>query len=117
LPWQTCLIADANITAWNDKVFYVYWRPAAIQLGHTYDNSQTAGDPSWLPLIVTPAYLDYTSGANNVTSALNNTFRLFFGTNKMTFSITTTNTGPTNQDTRTYSRFSEVTYEVVDARV
>ncbi len=35
----------------------------------------------------------------------------------MTFSITTTNVGPTNQDTRTFRRFSDARQEVVDARI
>jgi hypothetical protein len=80
-------------------------------------NTQTAGDPTWQPLIVTPPYPDYTSGANNVTSALVTTLALFFGRDQMTFSVTTTNTGATMQDTRTYSRFSEVADEVVNARI
>lgn len=35
----------------------------------------------------------------------------------MNFSVTTTNTGPTNQDTRTFKRFSDARQEVVDARI
>jgi hypothetical protein len=35
----------------------------------------------------------------------------------MTFSVTTTNVGPTIQDTRTFNRFSDARQEVVDARV
>jgi hypothetical protein len=111
-------IADAQITAWDSKNFYVFWRPiTAIQEGDDDGNAQTAGDPTWQPLIVTPPYPDYTSGANNVTSALVTTLALFFGRDQMTFSVTTTNTGATMQDTRTYSRFSEVADEVVNARI
>jgi hypothetical protein len=35
----------------------------------------------------------------------------------MSFSVNTTNPGPTNQDTRTFSRFSDAAQEVVDARI
>ena len=35
----------------------------------------------------------------------------------MDFSITTTNTAPTNDDTRDFSRFSDVAEEVVNARI
>jgi len=35
----------------------------------------------------------------------------------MTFDVTTTNTGPTIQDTRTYDRFSDAAEEVVNARI
>jgi hypothetical protein len=111
-------IADAIITAWNTKNYYVFWRPiTAIQEGNNDGNSRTVGDPTWLPLITTPPYPDYTSGANSVTSALVNSLTLFFGTDHMTFSVTTTNLGPTIEDTRTYRRFSEVAEEVVNARI
>ena len=35
----------------------------------------------------------------------------------MTFSVTTTNAGPTIQDTRTFRRFSDARQEVVNARI
>jgi hypothetical protein len=96
----------------------VFWRPiTAIQLGDEDGNPRTVGDPNWAPLIVTPAYPDYTSGANNFTAAATRTLALFFGTDEMTFQVTTTNTGPTIEDTRTYNRFSDVPEEVVNARI
>ncbi|MCM3900970.1 MAG: vanadium-dependent haloperoxidase [Pyrinomonadaceae bacterium] len=111
-------MADAQITSWNSKTYYVFWRPVtAIQLGDTDGNPRTAGDSTWLPLIATPAYPDYTSGANNNSGAATQAFALFFGRDRMTFSATTTNVGPTIQDTRTYQRFSEARQEVVDARM
>jgi hypothetical protein len=111
-------IADALISSWNDKVHYVFWRPiTAIQEGNNDGNPRTTGDSSWLPLIVTPPYPDYTSGANNVTGAATKSLELFFGRDRKTFSVTTTNTGPTNQDTRTFHRFSDAAEEVVNARI
>ncbi len=112
-------MADAQITSWNSKNYYVFWRPVtAIQEGNNDGNSRTAGDSTWLPLIATPPYPDYTSGANNVTSAAGQfTSRSSSGRTDMTFSVTTTNLGPTIQDTRTYRRFSDAAEEVVDARI
>ncbi|MCM3870537.1 MAG: vanadium-dependent haloperoxidase [Pyrinomonadaceae bacterium] len=111
-------IADAVITSWNSKNFYTSWRPiTAIQLGDTDGNPRTASDPTWVPLIVTPPYPDHTSGANNFSSAALGTLELFFGRDRMTFSITTTNVGPTIQDTRTFRRFSDARQEVVDGRI
>ncbi len=111
-------MGDALITAWNSKRYYVFWRPiTAIQLGHTDGNSQTTGDPSWLPLIVTPPYPDYTSGANNAASSTTRAIANFLRSDHLTFSVTTTNTGPTVQDTRTYHRLSDAAREVVDARI
>ena len=111
-------IADALITAWNTKSYYVLWRPStAIQEGDNDGNPRTAGDASWQPLIANPPYPDYSSGANNFTGATTRALELFFGTDHMTFSVTTTNTGPTIEDIRTYSRFSDAAQEVVDARI
>jgi hypothetical protein len=111
-------MADALITAWNTKKYYVVWRPStAIQEGNNDGNSRTLGDPSWLPLIVNPPYPDYSSGANNVSSATLKALALFFGKDHLNFSVTTTNLGPTIQDVRTFSRFSDARQEVVDARI
>ncbi|MDQ3255477.1 MAG: vanadium-dependent haloperoxidase [Acidobacteriota bacterium] len=111
-------MADAIITAWNSKNYYVFWRPiTAIQEGNNDGNPRTAGDPTWLPLIINPPYPDHTSGANAITSAATRALEHFFGTDHMTFSVTTPNTGPTIEDTRTYNRFSDAAQDVVDARI
>jgi hypothetical protein len=111
-------IADALIASWDSKSYYVYWRPiTAIQEGDNDGNPRTAGDTGWQSLIAAPAYPDYTSGANAFAGAATHALEHFFGTDHMTFSVTTTNTGPTLQDTRTFGRFSDAAEEVVDARV
>ena len=111
-------IADVLITSWNTKNYYVFWRPiTAIQEGDNDGNPLTQGEPRWQPLITTPNYPDYSSGANCFTGAVTRVLALFFKTDQMDFSITTTNPGPTIQDTRTYNSFSEVAQEVVDARI
>lgn len=111
-------VADALISSWNDKTHYVFWRPiTAIREGQNDGNPDTSGDPGWQSLITTPNYPDYTSGANNFASAVTTMLEHFFETDHMTFSITTTNVGPTVQDTRTYHHFSDAAQDVVDARV
>ena len=110
--------ADALITSWNNKSYYVFWRPiTAIQQGENDGNPKTAGDPSWLSLLTNPNYPDYTSGAVNFATSSTVALEHFFGTNHMTFSVSTTNTDPTAQDTRTFQRFSDAAEEVVNARV
>ena len=110
-------MADAIITAWDTKVAYNFWRPiTAIRLGDDDTNPRTVGDPEWQPLINTPNYPDYTSGANNVTGAATRALALFFGTDEMTFTVATTNPMAIQQ-TRTYSRFSDAAEDVVTARV
>jgi hypothetical protein len=111
-------IVDALITSWNTKNAYVSWRPiTAIQEGNNDGNPWTIGDPGWQPLITTPNYPDHSSGANNFTGAVTRTLALFFHRDRFTFSVTTTNLGPTNQDTRTYYRFSDAAADVVEARI
>lgn len=111
-------VADALITSWNDKTHYVFWRPiTAIQEGDSDGNQWTVGDASWQSLIVTPPYPDYTSGAVNFATAMTRSIEHFFETDVMTFSVTTTNTVPTVEDTRTYNRLSDAAEDVVDARV
>jgi hypothetical protein len=110
-------MADAGITAWNTKLHYVFWRPStAIQNGNNDDNPNTAGDAIWQPLIPNPPYPDYTSGANNVTGAATRMLRLFFGGDRMNFSVTTTNTVAV-QKTRMFRHFSDAADEVVVARI
>ena len=111
-------MADAAITAWDSKNEFLYWRPiTAIREGDNDGNPKTVGDPTWSPLIATPPYPDYTSGANNLTASATRALSLFFGTNEMNFSVTTTNPGPTVVDTRDFTKFNDAQEEVVNARI
>jgi hypothetical protein len=110
-------IADAVITAWDNKKHYVLWRPiTAIQEGENDGNAATAGDPSWQPLLNTPPYPEYISGANSVTGALTGMLALFFGKDEMTFTVTS-EFPQAAQKTRTYSRFSDMASDTVDVRI
>jgi hypothetical protein len=110
-------IADSVITAWDSKKHYVLWRPVtAIQEGENDENAATAGDPSWQPLLNTPPYPEYSSGANNVTAALTRMLALFFGKDEMTYAVTSVYPQAA-QKTRTYGRFSDMASDMVDVRV
>ncbi len=109
---------DTMISVWNDKAYYVFWRPiTAIHNGHLDGNNRTDADPTWNSLIVNPPYPDYGSGANGFSGSTARALKNFFGRDRMDFSVTTTNTGPTVLDTREYDRFSDMADDVVDARV
>jgi hypothetical protein len=110
-------MADAVITCWDSKKHYGLWRPVtAIQEGENDGNPNTVGDPNWQPYNNTPPYPDYTSGANSVTAALTRTFSLFFGKDEVPFTVTSTNP-KSAQKTRNYKSFSEMSDEMVDARI
>jgi hypothetical protein len=105
--------ADAVIGAWDNKRYWNFWRPiTAIQEGGNDGDSQTEGDPSWLPFVPTPAYPTYTSGANNLTGSMTRTLEHLLG-DKTTFSVFST---PANV-TKTYHRFSDMAANVVDVRI
>jgi hypothetical protein len=109
--------ADGVIGSWYNKIYYNFWRPVtAIQLGDMDGNHRTYKDPAWEPLINTPNYPDYTSGANTVTGAITRALELYFGTDKMTFSVTSLHP-LVQQGTRTFERFSDASLEVVEARI
>ena len=110
-------IADAYITSWDSKTHWNFWRPVtAIHEGDNDGNPRTAGDTAWQPLITTPNYPDYTSGANNNSGAVTTILANVFGTDEVTF-LMTSNTSEVIQKTRMYNRFSDAAADVVDARV
>jgi hypothetical protein len=88
----------------------------AIHEGDLDGNPKTEGDPSWLPLLNTPNYAEYPSGANNVSAAMTGILERFFGTDEISFSITS-NAPNVVQRTRSYTRTTEAAREVVDARM
>ena len=111
--------ADAQITVWDTKYAYVFWRPlTAIREGDSDGNAKTAGDPTWEPLLNTPNFPEYTSGHATHSGAVTKMLALFFGTDKVSFTVTSANPNLTPTEvTRTYGRFSDAEEEVIDARV
>jgi hypothetical protein len=117
LALGTMAIADSFITSWDSKKQYPFWRPiTAIQKGDDDNNPRTAGDPAWQPLINTPNYPDWTSGANNAVGALTRMLELFFGTDKITFTVFSQHP-LANPNTRTYHRFSDLSWDTVEVRI
>jgi hypothetical protein len=106
--------ADAAIGCWNDKAWWLFWRPiTAIREAATDGNPATVADTEWLPLLATPPYPDHPSGFNCLTGSFTRTLRDFFGTDRMAFAVTNTGSGVT----RAYTRFSDVPAETIDARI
>jgi hypothetical protein len=110
-------MADAVISCWDSKLFYVFWRPmTAIQEAANDGNPHTLADANWRPLLNNPNYPDYTSGANNVAAAMTRTLSLFFHTDRVPFEVTSV--APLAQrKSRTYRRFSDAAQDMVNARI
>jgi hypothetical protein len=106
--------ADAIITCWDSKIFYNIWRPVtAIREGDNDTNPDTVGNPAWVSLFNSPNYPDYTSGANNVASATATVLKHLFG-EQHEFMLFSNAAGAVP---RSYTRFSDVCRDVVDARI
>ncbi len=117
LALSTLAIADAFIVCWDTKSHYVYWRPiTAIREGELDGNPRTEADPNWQPFLNTPNYPEYSSGVNNIAGALTRMLELYFETDRMSFTVVSTNPNAT-PSTRTYKRFSDLAWDSVDARI
>lgn len=109
--------ADSQISVYDAKYEYNYWRPVtAIQQGSRDGNPLTIGDPNWTPLVQTPPYPDYSSGANCLVGAYTTVLRRFFGTDRLRFSVWSTASGVV-VNPRTYERLSQAVQEMVEVRI
>lgn len=117
LAWQARFVAvfnlittDAQIAIYNAKFRYVFWRPVtAIQTG------SIDPDPAWTPLFTTPRYPDWPSGHGGVAGAAQEVLTAFVGPNAPDPIEVTSPTDPGS--TQTYDRWSQITRQVIDARV
>jgi hypothetical protein len=110
-------VADALINTWTGKLEYPTWRPiTAIREGDFDGDPKTVGDANWQPLINTPNYPDHSSGANALVSGAMQMFALYFGTDEVTFTVTSANPNA-NPNSRTYVSFTDAALDVVEARI
>jgi hypothetical protein len=119
--------ADAAIGCWNNKYHYNSWRPiTAIREADTDGNPATTADPAWTPLfdpatplpagqlpLVTPPFPENPSGHNCAAGAILRTLRYFFGTDDISFTVTSNKSGTT----RTFHSLSDALTENINARV
>jgi hypothetical protein len=111
--------ADANIAGFEAKYFYRSWRPrTAIPRADTDDNPDTDADPTWTPLI-TVNHPEYPSAHSFSTTAITDTIARFFGTSKVTWTLTASRTAIPQlvQTERTYHDLNALMREIYDARV
>ena len=112
--------ADAAINCFAEKARWGFWRPtSAIQLADTDGNDATEPDTGWTSLLPLPPYADEPSGANCVFSAMMNSAKDFFGSDAAEFDIVSPGLAGVagSGSTRSYSRFTDVIPDVIDARV
>ena len=106
--------ADALIACFDSKYFYNFWRPAtAIVAGETDDNGATEPDGGWLALAPTPNHPEYPAAHGAVSTAYAEALRHFFGTKKVTITLSSTVTGTTH----TFHNTDQIIKEIIAARI
>jgi hypothetical protein len=100
---------------WGAKYRVLFWRPeTAIRNADADGNEATSADPTWEGLRSPfPAHPEYPSGHALFTGVAETVLREFFGTDRMTVTVT----NPDANITRTFTSFSEIAKSVEDARV
>jgi membrane-associated phospholipid phosphatase len=107
-------IADAVIACWDAKYHYVAWRPVtAIPLGDTDGNPDTLADPTWIPLLITPAHPEYPSGHSTTSAAAATVLAHYFGEH----TSFTVDSDVMLGVTRTFTSFSAAQDEIANARI
>jgi hypothetical protein len=119
LIWDTRFVAafqivttDAQISIYNAKYEYVRWRPVtAIQAG----SPGVTAIPGWTPLFATPTYPEYPSGHGGYAGAAQQVLDAFVGLRAPEpITVTSPNDPGVPQ---TYTEWTEVTKQVINARV
>ena len=107
--------SDAFIVGWRDKYLFLFWRPeTAIRNADSDGNAATSADATWEGLFSPfPAHPEYPSGHALFTGVMETVLRDFFGTDRITLTVT----NPDKKITRTFASFSEIAKSVEDARV
>jgi len=108
--------SDSQIVTWEAKYRVGLLRPVtAIREASTLGNPAIRQDVKWEPLIATPGHPDYPSGHCALTGAAVAVLQHFFG-DDATIAATSV-TWPAFGVTRSWKTFSDLSKEVIDARV
>jgi hypothetical protein len=107
--------ADSQVVAFDEKYRKPHWRPiTAIRAAGELGNPAIKGDPEWEPLLGTPPHPEYPSAHAIFSGAAESVLTRFFGSDAVQVAVTFP---PVFGVTRSYSRFSQITEEVENARV
>ena len=108
--------ADTAIAVFDSKYSYNFWRPiTAIRGADSDGNDDTIADPTWTPLVETPAHPDYTSQHSAWGATAAKVLASFFGSDDVAFRITTS-TAPGGV-VRSYTSFSQAAEENMVSRI
>jgi hypothetical protein len=115
---STISAADALIGCWDNKEHWLSWRPqTAIRLADQDGNPDTVADPTWTAQFQNPGYPDNPSGFNCFAAGWFYAARQYFGTDQMSFQITSPGVPPLPGSTRSYTRFTGVIDDGIEGRM
>jgi hypothetical protein len=123
-PWRSARLfallhlagADCAIAGYSAKYRYNFWRPVtAIRNGANDNNPQTDGDPNWNSYLETPNHPEYLSNHALLGAAWAEILARFFGSDQISFTITSANPYP--GITRSFTSFSQSAREAANSRV
>jgi hypothetical protein len=112
-------VSDAVIVGFEAKYHYRAWRPrTAIPRADDDGNPATDADPTWRPLLMVN-HPEYPSGHGFWSGALIDAVGAFFGTRRVTWTITTSKVAVPAlvQTERTYDHLNALEREIGDARI
>jgi hypothetical protein len=108
-------MADAAISCWDAKYEFSFWRPVTgIREAANDGNPDTAADPAWTPLLVTPPFPGYTSAHSSLSGAAAAVLADFFGTDSVAFTLPSQNPAIAP---RNYTSFSQAAAESAVSRL
>jgi hypothetical protein len=111
-------LADAAIVCWTVKYDVDFWRPVtAIHNGDIDGNALTFADTSWMPLINTPPFPEYTSGHSTFSGAAATVLTAFFGDNYAFNYASDTDGDGIGDITRFFGSFDEAAFEAAMSRL
>lgn len=111
----TLATADAGISSWESKFYYLHWRPETALREVTADiNAHAEAEPEFIPNMASPAHPTYPSAHSTFTGASSRMLALYIGTDD--FEFTSTSDGLPGV-VRSYDSFSEASIELNMSRV
>ena len=107
-------LADATIAVWNAKNAFDSWRPVtAIARADQDGNPETSPDPSWSPLLTTPAFQEYPSAHSGISASAAAQLASFYGGD---VAFTVSSSGLPGVE-RSFASFPAAVAQIADARI
>jgi hypothetical protein len=105
LALMNIALADATIGIFNAKNFYNSWRPVTA--------IRALFDPTWTPLLATPAFREYPSAHSGISEAAASVLASFYG-DSTAFTVTSAGLPGIERD---FTSFSAAVLQIEDARI